>query len=347
MNAIEAPKRVVVCDDSRTYAAALVRALEHGNEIDVVGVYATAEAALAAVSELDPDLVTMDVELPGMSGLAAVEQIMGATPRPILVISSTVTSRESSNVAAALAAGALDVVGKDGLDLANPGGTSAAALRRRVKVLSGARVIRHPRAKLRRRAARRDDAGRTTAAIGICASTGGPQALAVVLRALPERYAIPVLLVQHIAAGFTAGFARWLGAEIALPVAVASGGERLAPGLWVAPEGAHLVLAADRRLALDRKTATLHRPSGDVLLSSLAGALGADSAGVVLSGMGRDGAGGMRAIRDAGGLTIAQDEESSAIYGMPAAAAESAELILAPEAIGAQLASARPAEAWR
>jgi two-component system chemotaxis response regulator CheB len=347
MTETQTPKRVVVCDDSRTYSAALVRALEHGREIDVVGVYASAEAALAAVPELDPDLVTMDIELPGMSGLAAVEQIMGATPRPILVISSTVASRESVNVAAALAAGALDVVGKDDLDLTNPGGASAAALRSRVKMLSGARVIRHPRAKLDRHAARQWRSTRRTAAIGICASTGGPQAVAAVLRALPHGYPVPVLLVQHIAAGFTAGFARWLDDEAAVPVAVAVGGEPLSAGVWVAPEGAHLVVSTERRLELDRKTPTLHKPSGDVLLRSLADVLGPDAAGVVLTGMGRDGAAGLRAIRDAGGLAIAQDEESSAIYGMPAAAAESAELILAPEAIGERLAAAQQSEARR
>src|SRR5436190_17691817 len=121
MSESHVPKRVLVCDDSRTYSAALVRALEHDREIDVVDVCASAEAALEALPRLRPDLVTMDIELPGMSGLEAVEQIMGVSPLPILVISSTVASRASTNGAAALAAGALDIVPKDDLDLGNPG----------------------------------------------------------------------------------------------------------------------------------------------------------------------------------------------------------------------------------
>ena len=345
MKALDTPKRVLVCDDSRTYSAALVRALEHGHDIDVVGVCASAEAAIAALPQLDPDLVTMDIELPGMSGLQAVEQIMGVSPRPILVISSTVTPSERSTASAALAAGALDVLGKDDLDLTRPDGTSATALRRRVKLLSGARVIRHPRARLARSTARASRPVRVAAAIGICASTGGPQAIAAVLRELSAEYEIPVLVVQHMTAGFTVGFASWLDTELPLPVAVAREGDRLASGVWVAPEASHLVLTTDRTFTLDRRTAALHRPSGDVLLRSLADALGPEAAGVVLTGMGRDGAEGLAAIRSAGGLTIAQDEESSAIFGMPAAAAESAELVLAPPAIAERLNGLRPRRA--
>jgi two-component system chemotaxis response regulator CheB len=347
MSATETPKRVLVCDDSRTYSAALVRALEHGNDIDVVGVCATAEAALAALPQLDPDLVTMDIELPGMSGIEAVEQIMGVSPRPILVISSTVTEGERSTASAALAAGALDVLGKDDLDLTRPDGTSASALRRRVKLLSGARVIRHPRARLARSTPRASRSLRLAAGVGVCASTGGPQAIAAVLRGLPADYAVPILVVQHMTVGFTAGFASWLDGELPLPVALAREGDQLARGVWVAPEGAHLFLASDSTFALDRKTAELHRPSGDVLLRSLAETLGQGAAGVVLTGMGRDGAEGLAAIRAAGGLTIAQDEASSAIFGMPAAAAESAELVLAPPAIAERLATLRPHRAPR
>jgi two-component system, chemotaxis family, protein-glutamate methylesterase/glutaminase len=338
-------KRVLVCEDSRSYSAALVRALEHSREIDVVGVCTTAEEALAAMPKLEPDLVTMDIELPGMSGLQAVEQIMGSAPRPILVISSTVTSQESANVAAALGAGALDVVGKDELDLANPDGTSAHALRRRVKLLSGARVIRHPRARLQRKAARRPLPVRAVSAVGICASTGGPQAVAAVLRELPGDYTVPVLVVQHMAAGFTDGFAKWLDGEVPLPVAIAEDGEELGPGVRIAPEGAHLVLSPDLTIALDRATSALHRPSGDVLLWSLADALAGEAAGVVLTGMGHDAADGLRAIRAAGGLTIAQDEATSAIFGMPASAAENADLVLPPREIGERLAGLRRSEA--
>jgi two-component system chemotaxis response regulator CheB len=167
-------------------------------------------------------------------------------------------------------------------------------------------------------------------AVGIVASTGGPQALEALLAALPAGFQLPLLVVQHIASGFTNGLARWLDGSVPLHVRLAVAGEVLAPGVWIAPEGAHLVLDADGRFALDeRTTAGLHRPSGDVLLHSLADYAGARAAAVVLSGMGKDGAAGLAAVREAGGLTIAQDEQSSAIYGMPKAAAErGAELIL-------------------
>src|SRR5262249_38057938 len=129
-----AQRRVLICEDSSTYAEALRRALEYDGDIEVVGVFGTAEGAIDAIPELRPHLVTMDIELPGMSGLEAVEQIMGARPVPILVLSAHVGPR-SNSAAAALAAGALDAVHKDGLDLRDPGGPEAAALRRRVKVL--------------------------------------------------------------------------------------------------------------------------------------------------------------------------------------------------------------------
>jgi two-component system chemotaxis response regulator CheB len=329
--------RVVVCEDSATYRRALVRALEHGGTFEVVGAYETAEETLAALDGLSVDLVTMDLELPGMQGLEAVEEIMGTRPLPVAVVSSHVGER-SDTAAAALAAGALDAVAKDGLDLLDPASVSAAALRRRLEVLSRASVVRHPRARLRTRS-RGTRQHRTVAAIGICASTGGPHALTAVLRGLPAGFRIPVLVVQHIGPGFIEGFAQWLERTIALPVRLGREGAALERGVTIAGEGAHLVLTPDRRLHLDRHgAAPLHRPSGDALLSSLAGVLGSQAAGVVLTGMGRDGADGVAAIAAAGGLTIAQDEASAAIFGMPRAAAESgAAQVLGLEDIGAEL----------
>jgi two-component system, chemotaxis family, protein-glutamate methylesterase/glutaminase len=178
--------RMVICEDSLTYATALRRLLEHDGDITVVGVCATAEEAIAALPRLDPHLVTMDIELPGMNGLQAVEEIMGSRPLPILVISSR-AGRGSDATAAALAAGALDALAKDDLDLREPAGTAAVALRQRVKLLSRARVIRHPRASLRAMPAI-GGTPRRAAVIGICASTGGPQVLARLLEALPGDY---------------------------------------------------------------------------------------------------------------------------------------------------------------
>jgi two-component system chemotaxis response regulator CheB len=333
-----ARRQVLVCEDSSTYAKALRGALEHGGEVEVVGVFATAEEAIAALPDLRPHLVTMDLELPGMSGLEAVEQIMGVHPIPILVLSAHVGPR-SDRAAAALAAGALDAVHKESLDLRNPEGDAAAALRRRVKILSGIRVIRHPRAALARHLHREPVGGeRTAAVIGICASTGGPHALTTILRALPDAFPIPILVVQHITPGFTEGLVRWLAESIPLPVRTAEDGAELAPGVWVAPEGADLVLE-EERVVLDSSTeAAIHRPSADMLLASLADSFGRHAVAVVLTGMGRDGAAGVEAVRKAGGLTIAQDEETSAVFGMPKAALErGAELVLPLDQIARRL----------
>ncbi|HKP17424.1 MAG TPA: chemotaxis protein CheB [Gaiellaceae bacterium] len=338
--------RVLICDDSRSYASALARVVGHGDELEVVGVSKTAEEVLAAIPAVEPDLVTMDLELPGISGLEAVEQIMHSHPLPILVLSSHVGPR-SETAAAALAAGALEAVGKDTLDLNDPENAAAAALRRRLALLSGAHVIRHPRAGLNKRRRTPTTAARPgTKAIGICASTGGPHALAAVLGSLPAGFEIPVLVVQHMSAGFTEGLVRWLDSAVALPVRLAAAGAPVSSGVWIAPEGAHVVVDEGGYFALPRRHHGFHCPSGDVLLESLAARYRRDAVAVILTGMGRDGAEGARAVREAGGLTIAQDEATSAVFGMPqAAAALGVELVLPLDQIGAQLSALAPAEA--
>jgi two-component system chemotaxis response regulator CheB len=310
--------RVLICEDSRTFAAALTRTLEHGGQIEVVGVRPTGESAIADLSRLEPELITMDLELPGISGLTAIEQIMSVRPTPILVVSSHVLEN-GETAAAALAAGALEVIAKEDLSLRDPAAASAETFRRRVKLLSRARVIRHPRARLTPRGGRAPlKTGPRGGVVGIVASTGGPQALATVLSAIPADYGVPILVVQHIAAGFTEGLARWLDGAVPLPVRLAEDGAPAVPGVTVGPHGAHLVLRADGTLSLDRRSpAGLHRPSADMLLTSIAASAKDAAVGVVLTGMGRDGAAGIEAIVEAGGLTIAQDEATSAVYGMP------------------------------
>ena len=333
--------RVLICEDSTTYSTVLSRALRADADIEVAAVCGTAEEAIALVPRLKPDVVTMDMELPGMSGLEAIEEIMTENPVPILLLSSDAPR----DMAAALAAGALDAIGKGDLDLADAGGQPAVSFRERLKVLAGAHVIRHPRGRLRPLSPARARP-RTASVIGICASTGGPQALASLLSRLPASFPIPVLVVQHIASGFTDGLVRWLDGAIAPAVQPAAPPTDIGPGVWIAPEGAHLVLRAPGRLAVGSRAATgLHRPSGDVLFASLAATAGPDAVGIVLSGMGCDGAGGLESIRLAGGLTIAQDETSSVVFGMPRAAADmGAELVLPPHEIGDVLGSLMPAE---
>ena len=345
--AVAEARRVLICEDSPTYAAGLARLLARDPEIEVVGICPTAEATLALLPKLErkPHLVTMDMELPGMSGAQAIELIMSSHPVPILVLAGGV-ARGSAQALASLGAGALEVLRKDALDFRDPGGTDARAFRQRVKLLSRVPVLHHPRGALGRD---RHTAGgmgtpRSASVIGICASVGGPPALATVLAALPASFPIPILVVQHITQGFTQGFAHWLDDQVALPVRLAAPGH-VGPGIWVAPEGAHLALGVTGRLGLDdHSDPDPHRPSGDVLLRSVARNARADGVAVVLTGMGRDGAAGLGEVRHAGGLTIAQDEASSAVFGMPKAAAEQgAELVLAPAMIGSRLRTLRRA----
>jgi two-component system chemotaxis response regulator CheB len=331
------PRRVLLCEDSRVYATALMRVLNYDGDITVAAVCTTAEETIAALPHVRPDIVIMDLELPGMDGLKAVEEIMSSRPLPILVLSARVSAR-NDKAAASLAAGAIDAIAKDDLDLHDPAGAAEAAFRRRVSMLTRARVIRHLRPELRAGSGARHLARRASV-IGICASTGGPQVLAHLLAEFPADYPIPLLVVQHIGAGFTAGLAEWLDQTVCLRVAVASGGSQAGPGAWIAPEGAHLKLAATGQLYLDRRTVVgHHRPSGDVLLASIAAVAGRAGVAVVLSGMGADGAAGAAAVHARGGLAIAQDEESSAVYGMPKAAVElGVELVLPPHEIAASL----------
>jgi two-component system, chemotaxis family, protein-glutamate methylesterase/glutaminase len=189
---------------------------------------------------------------------------------------------------------------------------------------------------------RTETAARAAQAVGIGASTGGPPVLEAIFRELPADYPLPLLVVQHMAPGFVEGFAKWLDERLPIAVRLAAEGDRATPGVWFAPDGAHLTLTQSKRFAFDTETEAAHRPSIDVLLGSLAAGLGAEAVGVVLTGMGKDGAEGAAAIRRAGGLAIAQDEASSVVYGMPRAVAENgADLVLSPVEIAAALSSLR------
>ena len=338
--------RVLVCDDSPSYALALKLFLEQDRDLRVVGMCASAEKTLAVMPALRPDLVTMDLELPGADGLEAVEAIATTHGVPVLVLSAH-AARGSERAAAALGAGALDAFPKHEISLSEPHSARAIAFRRRVKRLArasarsrrfvpGAPPAVHP-------------AGAGRSVVAICASTGGPPALAAVLAALPADFRLPILVVQHMSDGFLEGLIGWLDTRIALPVDLARDGAPLRPGVWFAVEGAHLVVDERRRTIFDADSISgYHRPAADMLFTSLAAAVGPGAVGVVLTGMGSDGADGTAAVRAAGGLTIAQDRETSAIFGMPRAAAEQgAELILPLAEIGPRLAALATAEATR
>jgi two-component system, chemotaxis family, protein-glutamate methylesterase/glutaminase len=344
-----ATRRIAICEDSKAYSAALRKFLERDAELEVVGSYETAEELLAALENIEVDLVTMDLELPGISGLEAIAAIMRERPLPILVISSHAGKR-SERTTEALAAGALEAIHKERVGLADPDDVWATALRSRIKRLATLNLKPRPPADRDTRApGGRPELDRPGRVVAIGASTGGPPALLSVLEALPADYPLPVLVVQHIAPGFGEGLMTWLDARVPLRVRVAEEGAPAGPGVWFAPDDAHLVLDDAAHLRFDRQThAGAHRPSVDMLFASLAAAVGDESVGVVLTGMGHDGEGGVKAIRAAGGLVIAQDESSSAVFGMPRAAAKAgADLVLPLEQIGSALRTVRPAARLR
>jgi two-component system, chemotaxis family, protein-glutamate methylesterase/glutaminase len=335
--------KVLVCEADPVYAAGLRRLLERDGDITATAMYTTPAAAVTALPRVQPDVVVLDLADSGMAGMAAIEDIMGSHPLPILVLSGA-DPLGRGNAAAALAAGALDVLEKETLDLDDTRGTAADAFRRRVRLLSRSPVIRHPRANLRD--AFRDHGGaRPVSAIGICGSAGGPNVLARLLGGLPASYPVPILVVQHISAGFTEGLAQWLDSTVPLPVGIAGDGAPASAGAWIAPEGAHLTLTRTGRLSLDKDMGALegrHQPSGDILFESIAAVAGSAAVAIVLSGIGRDGVAGTVAVRRRGGLAIAQDRRSSMVFGMPQAAiASGVDLVLTPDEIAVFLSRMR------
>ena len=349
------PMSVVVVDDSPVQRRFLRSAVEAEHDFTVVGEAHNGKEAVALVARLRPAAVVMDLDLPIMSGLEAIERIMAVSPTPILVYSAFVCGADSDNSLAALAAGAVDVLAKPGPDDTGSLDSYADAVRRRLRVAARVRVINHPRGRLRTQG--QTSAVQTLAGVGsrrplgapgtqesvhrsepiesldpragvrliaIGASTGGPQALLTVLSALPADLAQAVLVVQHMAEGFIAGLASWLDQLVPLPVAVGESGKRLGPGtITIAPSGANLLVRDERLgvLCVPPEPGQFHVPGIDQTFCSVADALGPGAIGVLLTGMGRDGAAGLLAMRGRGAMTLGQDEATSAVYGMPAAAA--------------------------
>jgi two-component system, chemotaxis family, protein-glutamate methylesterase/glutaminase len=291
--------------------------------------------------------VTMDLELPGIDGIEATRRILAARPLPVVVLSSHADERATE----ALAVGAVDVLPKSEVLLSDVAGATGMALRRRMRRLSRLHVSAPPP---QRRATRpigevvgaplQIASARGVRAIGVAASTGGPSALRSVLGALPAQPEVPVFVVQHMTAGFTEGLARWLDSAIAAPVRMACDGMVARPGVWLAPDEQHLTIEPGLRMRLDRRDrGGPHRPSADALLCSMAASLGAACVAVVLTGMGDDGSKGVAALVGRGALVIAQDTATSAVAGMPrAAAAAGAQVVLALEEIGPALAALHP-----
>jgi two-component system chemotaxis response regulator CheB len=340
--------RVLVVEDSATVRARIVATLRTDPGIEVVGEARDGQTGIDLCVSLRPDVVTMDMMLPGIDGLAAVQHLMQRCPTPILVISSASNRAGFVDTLAALAAGAVDVLDKP--DGSLTGGDEAwdRNFLATVKLVAKIRVITH--LGLRRPAGPvttpvpppRADPGHPYSVVAIGASTGGPTAVADVLRGLPTAFALPVLLVLHVSDSFGVAFAGWLEDVTGRPVRLATGGESVAAGsgkVIMAPPGRHLAVSQGTVRLTHEPERHSCRPSVDVLFESLATDYGPGVAACLLTGMGRDGAGGLLNVHRAGGLTIAQDEATSAVFGMPgeAVALGAAQHVLPIDQIGPAL----------
>lgn len=316
--------RVLVADDSPTVRLMLCRMLEKDADIKVVGTASDGREAIEQVETLEPDLVTMDVNMPVMDGLSAIEHIMAYNPVPVLVVSSVVDKENTANAARALGAGAVDVMCKPTPSSLEQFDNIAADLRAKIKMLSRVRVITHPRARLLNHSYQvpafvpsiGHGTGNKLVAIG--SSTGGPQALQRILCSLPVDFRSGIVIVQHIAPGFTDGLIEWLSGSTSLKIIKGTDGHLIEPGeVVIAPDGIHMIVTNGGRVQLvERQIPGPHKPSIDVLLESVADTYGARAIGVILTGMGRDGAQGIKSIHDCGGHTIAQDKNTSVIFSM-------------------------------
>lgn len=315
--AAERAIRVLVADDSELFRELLARIVSAEPGFEVVALAADGNAAAALARGLRPDVITMDLNMPDADGFSGIARIMAETPTPILVLTA---NRAETVGFRALSLGALDILEKPqaSTDLDEYG----QLLRSRLRLLAGVKVIRHLRG-LRERRVAPPRTGVRPELVVVGASLGGPRALAALLRALPGDFATPIAIVQHIADGFTEGLASWLGAESRLEVREARDGERLRPGhVVLAPTGRHLLVGEGVAHLSDAPPVDTFKPSVTPLFVSAARAYGPRVCGVILTGMGRDGAEGMKAIKEAGGPTLAQDEATSAVFGMPRAAIE-------------------------
>jgi two-component system chemotaxis response regulator CheB len=315
-SAMERPVRVLVADDSEIFRELLSKVIAGEPGFEVVGAAGDGNAAAAMAHDLRPDVITMDLNMPDSDGFSGIARIMAETPTPILVLTA---DRQELVGFRALSLGALDILEKPAasMDLGDYG----QLLRSRLRLLAGVKVIRHLRGLRERRGAAKVAPGRAEMVV-VGASLGGPRALATLLKGLNREFP-PIAIVQHIADGFTAGLASWLAQESRLDVREAEDGEPLRAGrVLLAPTGRHLVVAKGVAHLSDAAAVDTFKPSVTPLFLSAARAYGARCCGVILTGMGRDGAEGMKALKEAGAHTIAQDEASSAVFGMPRAAIE-------------------------
>jgi len=324
--------KVLIVEDSPIVTLILKRILASSPEIEVVGTAVNGLEALDLMPKVQPDVICTDLHMDKMNGLELTQTVMATDPKPILVISASVREENQENVFKLLEAGAVDIFPKPAAGLKSDYDRAAQELIAKIKILSGVSVFthRHPTHNQKKNQRplqndRREGGGpshenrKSYKIIAIGASTGGPQALYNICSQLPATLPVPVICVQHISEGFLQGLVDWLASNCKLPVRIALAGEFPKSGtIYFPPERSHLLLNEQGKFVYSHAPAEGgHRPSVTVMMKSVAQYYGKRTVGVLLTGMGRDGAEGMQAIARAGGFTIAQDEETCVVFGMP------------------------------
>lgn len=327
--------RVLVAEDSATARALLVSLLSAEPDIVVVGEARTGTEAIEMAMRLLPDLVTMDVQMPELDGIEATKQIMTSSPRPILIVSSAAETDIELSLEATRS-GALMVIAKPKGVQSPMHESDRRQLVNMVRALAHVKVVRRhgsagglpapgttSRATPARSSSLRPGTSQSPELVAIAASTGGPAALHTILSALPGQFPLPILVVQHIARGFTGGLVHWLSGQSKLRIKLAELGERAAPAtVYVAPDDRHLGVRRDGdgslRILLDNaEPVGTFRPSATYLFRSCGQQAGRGVLALILTGMGDDGVDGLREVAKQKGRILAQDEASSVIYGMP------------------------------
>lgn len=342
--------QVLVVEDSAIARELLTHILSADPGIGVAGYARNGAEALAALARFTPDVITMDIHMPGIDGYETTRRIMETVPVPIIIVSSSYDPEDVTRTFRAMEAGAVAVVEKPPGPAARDHQEQAQKLIQMVKAMAEVRVIkRWAHARQTARAAvvapspRREVSAEPGAIqiVAVGASTGGPPVLQTILEGLPKPFPVPIVIVQHISAGFVEGLATWLTQRCGLPVRVACDGERAQAGqAYIAPDGLHMrVGGGGRLLCVPDAPVNGLRPAVSCLFRSIAQCYGARAVGILLTGMGRDGADELKLMRECGAITIAQDKESSIIHGMPGAAVEigAAAQVLSPERIVAAL----------
>jgi two-component system chemotaxis response regulator CheB len=313
--------RVLVADDSAVMRTALSRMLESSPLVRVCGTARNGLETVEKIKRLKPDVVTLDVQMPVLDGIDALKRIMGECPCPVIMVSS-LTKEGAEITLEALSAGAFDYLPKEDLQSDTDVTRLQRSLLEKIQAAAHSALLSPGKLSQAPTIAFREKSQVVPRIAVIGTSTGGPKALQTIIPKLPADISIPVLVVQHMPRGFTAPLAKRLHGLSKVNVREASQGERLEAGnVYIAPAGQHTTAYSSGAQVCfslsDTPTETTHKPSVDVSMTSIAGLFGRYVLGIILTGMGSDGAKGMRAIQEAGGITVGQDEATCAVYGMP------------------------------